>query len=231
MKQLFINNENLKVRVCEWGSNINPTIICIHGLGGTNLSFLELGELMSDEYHILSIDLPGHGMTPPFENDEDYAIPNLIQWISDVISLFKKDSFYLMAHSWGGCIALHFSVKYPDKVIKVMLLDGGYHIKQYQYNYFSKVDKSKLSFKPDCSLSEEIKSYETDFDKYIFCNWDDFLTEEKRNYLRWSELLEVSSRDLMKEDNNKIRFCASGDTARGAIKSMYNYTTSILNKL
>ncbi len=55
MKQLFINDGNLKVRVCEWGNNLNPTIICIHGLGSTNLSFLELGELMSDKYHILSI--------------------------------------------------------------------------------------------------------------------------------------------------------------------------------
>ena len=228
MTQLFINNENLKVRVCEWGSNKNPTIICIHGLGSTNLSFLELGELLSDKYHVLSIDLPGHGMTPAFENDEDYAIPNLIQWVSDVINLFVKDSFYLMAHSWGGCIALHFSAQYPEKIQKILLLDGGYHIKQYQYDYFTKVDKSQLSFKPDCSLDEEIKSYETDFDGYVFSNWDDFLAEEKNNYLRWSELLEISARDLMKVDNNKIRFCATGDTARGSIKSMYDYPTNTL---
>ncbi|RDY25640.1 alpha/beta hydrolase [Romboutsia weinsteinii] len=228
MTQLFINNENLKVRVCEWGSKKNPTIICIHGLGSTNLSFLELGELLSDKYHVLSIDLPGHGMTPAFENDEDYAIPNLIQWVSDVINLFVKDSFYLMAHSWGGCIALHFSVQYPERIQKILLLDGGYHIKQYQYDYFTKVDKSQLSFKPDCSLDEEIKSYETDFDGYVFSNWDEFLAEEENNYLRWSELLEISARDLMKADNDKIRFCTTGGTARGAIKSMYDYPTNKL---
>lgn len=230
MKQLFINKENLKARVCEWGSNTNPTIICIHGLGSTNLSFLELGELLSNKYHLLSIDLPGHGMTPAFENDQDYAIPNLIRWISDVIDLFVKDSIYLMAHSWGGCIALHLSVSYPEKIKKILLLDGGYHIKQYQYDYFSKIDNSQLSFKPDCSLDEEIKSYETDFDGYIFSNWEDFLEEEKNNYSRWSELLETSSKDLMKIDGDKIRFCASGDTARGAIKSMYNYPTNVLYK-
>lgn len=228
MKQLFINDGNLKVRVCEWGSNLSPTIICIHGLGSTNLSFLELGELMSDKYHILSIDLPGHGMTPAFKNDEDYAIPNLIQWILDVIRLLKIDSFYLMAHSWGGCIALHFLAQYPEKIKKVLLIDGGYHIKQYQYKYFSEIDKSKLSFKPDCSLEEEIKTYEIDFDGYVFDKWSDFLEEEKNNYLRWSGLLEIASRDLMKEDNGKIRFCASGDTARGAIKSMFNYPTNVL---
>lgn len=52
MKQFFIDNKNTKARVCEWGREENPTIICFHGLGGTNLSFLELGELLKDKYHI-----------------------------------------------------------------------------------------------------------------------------------------------------------------------------------
>lgn len=45
MKQYFVNNESIKARISEWGSKENSTIICIHGLGSTNLSFIELGEL------------------------------------------------------------------------------------------------------------------------------------------------------------------------------------------
>lgn len=79
MEQIFINNENIRARVCKWGREENPTIICFHGLGSTNLSFLELGELLKDKYHIVSIELPGHGKTSSFEKDEDYGIPNLIK--------------------------------------------------------------------------------------------------------------------------------------------------------
>ena len=233
MKQFFVDEEGIKARIREWGSKEDPVIICLHGLGSTNLSFLELGELLSNRYHIFSIELPGHGKTPAFKNDEDYGIPNLIRWVSKVIESIEKDNFYLMAHSWGGCIALHYAAQYPERVNKILLLDGGYHIKQFQYDYFAKVDKKHLSFKPDCSLEEEIQSYETDFNGYIFSSWDDFLYVERNNYLRWSELLEQASKDLMKEEEDgKIRFCASGDTARGAIKSMYNYPTNLLyNKL
>ncbi|HCJ56569.1 MAG TPA: hypothetical protein DHV55_03755, partial [Clostridiaceae bacterium] len=71
MKQFFINNKNTKARVCKWGRKENPTIIYFHGLGGTSLSFLELGELLKDRYHIVSIDLPGHGRTPAFCSLED----------------------------------------------------------------------------------------------------------------------------------------------------------------
>lgn len=229
MKQHFLNNNNTKVRVCEWGIKENPTIICLHGLGSTNLTFLELGELLKDKYYIISIDLPGHGRTPAFENDEDYGIPNLIKWVSDVIELVEKNSFYILAHSWGGCIALHYAAQYPEKVKKILLLDGGYHIKQTQYDYFTNIDKNQLDFKPDCSLEDEIKSYTTDFDGYIFSNWNDFLEVERNNYLRWSKLLEQATKDLMKEEEDgTIRFCACGDTARGAIKSMYNFPTDVI---
>lgn len=229
MKQYFVNNESIKAQISEWGSKENPTIICIHGLGSTSLSFIELGELLSDKYHIFSIDLPGHGKTPAFEYDKDYGIPYLINWISKVIDLIEKDSFYLMGHSWGGCIALHYAAQYSEKVKKIVLLDGGYHIKQFEYNYFSEIDKVQLSFKPNCSLEEEIQSYEADFNEYIFSNWTDFLDVERNNYLRWSDLLEQAAKDLMKEQTDgRIRFCASGDTARGAIRSMYDYPTNFL---
>jgi len=52
LKQFFINNEDVKTRISEWGNKENPTIICIHGLGSSSLSFLELGELLKDKYHI-----------------------------------------------------------------------------------------------------------------------------------------------------------------------------------
>ena len=233
MEQIFINNENIRARVCKWGREENPTIICFHGLGSTNLSFLELGELLKDKYHIVSIELPGHGKTSSFEKDEDYGIPNLIKWVSDVIELLGKESFYILAHSWGGCVALHYAARYPEKVKKMLMIDGGYHQKQIMYDYCIKNRKGHLEFEAFCSLEDEIKLYEEDFDNYVFLNWNDLLDVERNNYLRWSYLLEQAARDLMKEESDgTIRFCASGDTARGAIKSMYNFPTdAIYDKL
>ncbi len=78
MKQLMIEKENIKARVCEWGNKENPVIVCFHGFGGMNLSFIEIAEALKDDYYIVSIDLPGHGKTPAFQDEEDYGIPHLI---------------------------------------------------------------------------------------------------------------------------------------------------------
>ncbi|MBZ9687487.1 hypothetical protein G9F72_014240 [Clostridium estertheticum] len=46
MKEIYINKEGGEARIHEWGNAENPTIICLHGLGSTSLSFIELGHLL-----------------------------------------------------------------------------------------------------------------------------------------------------------------------------------------
>lgn len=144
MKEIYIDEEDIKARAHEWGNEINPKIICFHGLGSTSLSFIELGDLLKDDYHIISIDLPGHGKTPGFEKEEDYEMPNMINWIDRVISKITGDSFYLLAHSYGADIALHYLYTYPSKVIKTILLDGGYYVKKEIYAYILNLGERML---------------------------------------------------------------------------------------
>ncbi len=77
MKRYYINNEKLNVHITEWGGNDKPVIFCLHGLGSTSLSFIEIAEELKEEYRLISIDTPGHGKTPSFEKTEDYEMRNL----------------------------------------------------------------------------------------------------------------------------------------------------------
>lgn len=222
MKELYVVKDGVEARINQWGDNANPTIICFHGLGSTSLSFIELGYLLENNYHVISIDLPGHGKTPGFKNEKEYEMPNMIRWLDKVISNITEHKFYLLAHSYGADIALHYLCTYPSKVLKTMLLDGGYYIKSELYAY--RVSKSENI----CSLQEEIDYYIDDFDKYCFGTLEDHLEVEKSNYIRWSNLLEEASKDLVRIENEKYRWHANGFTATGAIKSMFYYPTSSL---
>ncbi|NBI05592.1 alpha/beta hydrolase [Senegalia massiliensis] len=226
IKEIYIDKEDVKARIHEWGSSENPTIICIHGLGSTSLSFIELAHLLKNQYHILSIDLPGHGKTPEFFKVEDYEAPNMIKWVDKVISHLTKGRFYLLAHSWGANIALHYLSKYPSKVINTMLLDGGYYLKTEWYSY-----QTSISGEID-SLQSEIDYYIKDFDEYCFDTLQEHIEVEKNNYIRWSCLLEEAARDLVRVEDDKYKWHANSFTATGAIKSMYYYPPdSIYDKL
>jgi len=58
LKRYFINNGNIDVHITEWGSKNNPVIFCLHGLGSTSLSFIEIAEQLKAEYRLISIDVP-----------------------------------------------------------------------------------------------------------------------------------------------------------------------------
>ena len=46
------------------GNNEKPVIFCLHELGSTSLSFIEIAEELKEEYRFISVDAPGHGKTP-----------------------------------------------------------------------------------------------------------------------------------------------------------------------
>jgi pimeloyl-ACP methyl ester carboxylesterase len=226
MKEIYMDNDGIKARVHQWGNEDNPTILCLHGLGSTSLSFIELANLLKKEYHIISIDLPGHGKTPQFLRLEDYEVPNMISWVDKVISLVTENKFYLLAHSWGADIALHYLSVYPSKVIKTMLLDGGYYLKNEWYAYQTSISGNIYT------LQSEIDYYIKDFDEYCFDTLEEHINVEKNNYNRWSSLLEEAAKDLIREEQGKYKYHANGLTATGAINSMYLYpTSSIYDKL
>lgn len=64
MKRYYISNEKINVHITEWGNNEKPVIFCLHGLGSTSLSFIEIAEELKEEYRFISVDAPGHGKTP-----------------------------------------------------------------------------------------------------------------------------------------------------------------------
>ncbi len=176
VNEYFIDIENKKTRIVEWGDKSKKTIFCIHGLGSTALSFIEIGEILRNKYHIISLDLPGFGKSSPFINYEDYHIPNLVNWIDKIVSKLGFKEFYLLSHSWGAQIALFFLRSYPEKVIKMLMLDGGYHIHKIYHEYNN---KNNL---PLSNEQEEIEFYIDDFDNYIFPTLGKFMESERSAY-------------------------------------------------
>ncbi|MED4207489.1 alpha/beta fold hydrolase [Neobacillus mesonae] len=140
MKDFNLIIKEFSVHCYEWGKNNKPILVCLHGLGNSGASFLEFAEYLEDHYHILSFDNPGHGRTSPFVNEDDYLFSNLAHWYDNIFKQVLKEPFYLLGHSWGADIALHYAKRYPEKIKGVILLDGGYTFPDFQEDMtFSKV--------------------------------------------------------------------------------------------
>ncbi|MBN3554514.1 alpha/beta hydrolase [Fictibacillus nanhaiensis] len=216
MRRSLIPYKEKIIGLTEWGEAHNPTIVCLHGLGSTSLSFLEVAEELQKDFKIIAFDAPGHGRSEPFDTPRDYEMPRLVDWLNGLLKQLNVSDFYFLSHSWGSFLALHYLVRYPEHVLDTILIDGGYQTKRIWSS----------------SLEEEMDHYEKDFDEYVFDSWNDFFRAEKENYLMWSSLKDVAVKDLGFERDGKVYWHAKGETARHIIRGMHlNETEDIYHLL
>lgn len=108
----------------SWGDENNPVILCLHGWLDNLASFYPLAEQLSDQYYVLLIDLPGHGLSDSLPEGGHYYIWQNIETLYELSIKLKLQPFYLLGHSMGGVVASLFSGTFPDKVKQLILLDS-----------------------------------------------------------------------------------------------------------
>ncbi|KGX90815.1 alpha/beta fold hydrolase [Pontibacillus marinus] len=206
MERYFMNQGTQTIHITEWGHKQNPVIFCLHGLGSTSLSFIEIADRLKDEYRLISVDAPGHGKTDPFEQSKEYEMPNMATWVDGIIEQLEVEEFYFLSHSWGSFVSLFYIASYPEKVKGTILIDGGYQGKRHS----------------DQTVEEEIAFYEKDFEEYVH-SWEAFLDVVKSDTSNWSPLLEIAAKDLYTVKNQKYYWHARGKTAAHFIKAMHKH--------
>jgi pimeloyl-ACP methyl ester carboxylesterase len=99
-----------------------PDVVLIHGLGA-NLAFWYLTVLpaLVSDFRVTLYDLRGHGRSEMPANG--YSTPYLAFDLYALLDHIGIETAHLVGHSFGGEIALHFAVLYPDRVASLTLAD------------------------------------------------------------------------------------------------------------
>ena len=81
-EQVTINDAPLNIHYIEKGNPKAKTIVLIHGFGGNAYSFNYIFDQLAKDYHVIALDLPGHGYSNPIP--EAYQISNNNEKYKDV---------------------------------------------------------------------------------------------------------------------------------------------------
>lgn len=101
---------------------MKEALVIIHGWRSSSLSFVDVLKYLSKNIEPILFDLPGFGKTPLERaySLEDYLI-FLEKNLEKEISLRKLESFYLLGHSFGGALALLYTLYHPEKIKSLIL--------------------------------------------------------------------------------------------------------------
>lgn len=96
------------------------TMIIMHGLFGSCDNWLTQGKLLSQHYHVYTIDLRNHGLSPHSDDfDYTFMVKDLVEFIED----HKIKNPIVIGHSMGGKTAMNFAIAHPDKVSTLIVVD------------------------------------------------------------------------------------------------------------
>jgi len=100
-----------------------PTILILHGWGLGNISWQKTKEILeASGYFVFVPDLPGFGQEPPPE--KPWVIDDYINWVNNYSNENKLSNFFLLGYSFGGRIAIKFTVKHPEKFKGLILVSA-----------------------------------------------------------------------------------------------------------
>lgn len=111
-----------RIRVAEAGRKGAPVILFQHGIGGHLEAYSKNLVALSDEFHCIAFDYVGHAMSN--RKLMEYTPPVLAEQVAELMDAMGIDKAHLSGESLGGWVSGFFAVKYPQRVLKLMLNTG-----------------------------------------------------------------------------------------------------------
>jgi pimeloyl-ACP methyl ester carboxylesterase len=116
-------SQRLKLHYLDWGNPNAPTLLLIHGSQDHCHNWDWTAEQFYDDYHVIVPDLRGHG-------DSEWVTGSpyqLLDYVYDIAQLVHQQDFEelnVIGHSLGGSIACLFAGIYPERVKRLVSIEG-----------------------------------------------------------------------------------------------------------
>jgi pimeloyl-ACP methyl ester carboxylesterase len=158
----FIDVGGTRVHVRDEGKPDAMPLVLIHGSLGSLHMWDGWIARLSDRYRLISVDLPGHGLTGPWARG-DYSIEAYADFVEVLADTLELDRFAIAGHSMGGAVAWSFAATRPERVSQLILVDASAYPREGDAPLRSRVTRAPLIgdvgiyFKPEWVVRQALR--------------------------------------------------------------------------
>jgi pimeloyl-ACP methyl ester carboxylesterase len=124
VREIEIALPHLQLAARTWGDAGLPRLLALHGWLDNAASFDRLAPLLCEQFHIVALDLPGHGWSGHRPPGTWY---HYVDYLGDVLAAADAlgwERFGLLGHSLGGAVASVLAAACPDRIERLLLVEA-----------------------------------------------------------------------------------------------------------
>ncbi|MDZ4869269.1 MAG: alpha/beta hydrolase [Alphaproteobacteria bacterium] len=122
--QFVVLPSGARVHYRNQGSRSGPALVLLHGSNSSLHTWEPWVAQIGDAFHMISVDLPGHGLTGPVPGD-DYSQEGMAKFVDDFTTAIGVERFALAGNSMGGGVAARYALRHPERLTHLILVDAG----------------------------------------------------------------------------------------------------------
>ncbi len=122
-EQGYIEAGDIRTRYLHSGTNNLPPLLLLHGTGGHAECYVRNLASHGKYFDTWAIDFVGHGWSD--KPDVDYEIDYYVEHVVAVMDSLGISEAHISGESLGGWVAARFALKYPDRLLRLVLNTTG----------------------------------------------------------------------------------------------------------
>jgi len=116
-------SQRLRLNYVDWGNPDAPPLILQHGGRDHCRSWDWVAHELRHDWHVIAPDLRGHGDSD-WSPEGNYSMDAFVYDFAQLVHTLGHDQVTIISHSLGGNIATRFTGLYPEKVRKLVNIEG-----------------------------------------------------------------------------------------------------------
>jgi len=119
----FYQSQGLRLHYSDWGNEAAPPLILIHGGLDHSRSWDALALSLRVNFHVIAPDLRGHGDSD-WATGSSYSLADHVYDLTSMMTSLGLEKAAIVGHSMGGMVSLVYTGAFPEKVSRLVVLDG-----------------------------------------------------------------------------------------------------------
>jgi pimeloyl-ACP methyl ester carboxylesterase len=117
----YVDTNGLRLFYQDEGSG-EPPLLFVHGFACTHEDWAAQMTFFQSRYRVIACDLPGHGASEP--PADQGSVESLGAAVASLLNTLELPPAVLIGHSMGCRVAIQATLNAPERVDKLILLDG-----------------------------------------------------------------------------------------------------------